>query len=93
MTDQSKDTKDAKDKRNDYLTASQLAKVLQISEASVHRLRRQGRIPALKLTPRLIRFNLKDVRAALAEPPTPTPHTIEENSQQLAFDDLFMENF
>src|SRR5688572_28656584 len=52
----------AKDKRADYLTARQLAEVLQVSESTVHRLRRAGRIPAVMLTDRLIRFNLRDVQ-------------------------------
>ena len=54
-----------KDKKVEYLTAQQLAEVLQISEATVHRLRRAGRIPAVLLTDRLIRFNLRDVQKAL----------------------------
>ena len=98
MNDRSKETKDAKEakeKRIEYLTAAQLAEFLQISETSVHRLRRQGRIPAVKLTPRLIRFNLREVRAALAaqqelELDRPRAHT-QEIGEQLAFDDLFME--
>jgi excisionase family DNA binding protein len=85
--------KDAKEKRIEYLTAAQLAEFLQISESSVHRLRRQGRIPAIMLTPRLIRFNLREVRAALAtqqEIARERPDT-QEVGEQLAFDDLFME--
>jgi excisionase family DNA binding protein len=85
--------KEVKEKRIEFLTAGQLAKFLQISEASVHRLRRQGRIPAVMLSPRLIRFNLREVRAALAEqeePPKPRI-TNREVGEQLAFDDLFNE--
>jgi len=80
----------AGDKRAEYLTARQLAEVLQVSEATVHRLRRAGRIPAVLLTDRLIRFNLRDVQKALrpqvsaqaseAEPETPSP--------QLSFEDV-----
>ncbi len=55
----------AKEKKTDFLTARQLAEVLQISESSVHRLRRAGKIPAVTLTPRLIRYNLRDVKGAL----------------------------
>jgi excisionase family DNA binding protein len=85
-------TKEAKEKRIEYLTAGQLAEFLQISEASVHRLRRQGRIPAVMLTPRLIRFNLRDVRAALSQAEINRPRPAErEVSEQLAFDDLFAE--
>jgi excisionase family DNA binding protein len=84
----------AKEKRADYLTARQLAEVLQISESTVHRLRRAGRIPAVMLTDRLIRFNLRDVQKALrptAARPQPdgseADHT-EQPSPQLSFEDL-----
>jgi excisionase family DNA binding protein len=49
----------------EFLTARQLAKVLQVSESTVRRLAREGRIPSVRLTPRLIRFNLKAVCRAL----------------------------
>lgn len=84
----------AKEKRADYLTARQLAEVLQISESTVHRLRRAGRIPAVMLTDRLIRFNLRDVQKALR--PTSArsqsdgseaDHT-EQPSPQLSFEDI-----
>src|SRR5436190_21327120 len=83
-----------KDKRADYLTARQLSEVLQVSEATVHRLRRAGRIPAVLLTDRLIRFNLRDVQKALR--PQSVSHSSEgseadreEPSPQLSFEDLF----
>jgi len=83
-----------KDKRADYLTARQLSEVLQISEATVHRLRRAGRIPAVLLTDRLIRFNLRDVQKALR--PQSASHfpdgrdadLEQEPSPQLSFEDL-----
>jgi hypothetical protein len=86
-------TAPAKDKRAEYLTARQLSEVLQISEASVHRLRRTGRIPAVQLTDRLIRFNLRDVQRAL-RPQTSTPLSDHESdaerepSPQMSFEDL-----
>ncbi|MEW6128131.1 MAG: helix-turn-helix domain-containing protein [Acidobacteriota bacterium] len=55
----------AEPKRVEYLTAKQLAQILQISESTIHKLRRAGKIPAVMLTDRLIRFNLKDVKHAL----------------------------
>src|SRR5213083_1535420 len=55
----------AKEKKVEYLTAQQLAEILQVSESTIHRLRRAGRIPAVLLTERLIRFNLRDVQKAL----------------------------
>jgi excisionase family DNA binding protein len=83
----------SKDKRSEYLTARQLAEVLQISEATVHRLRRTGRIPAVLLTDRLIRFNLREVQKALrALASNVREHQSdqeEEPSPQLSFDHLF----
>jgi hypothetical protein len=81
------------DKRTDYLTAKQLADVLQVSETTVHRLRRTGRIPAVYVTDRLARYSLKDVRRALArggdragatEPAAP-----EADDLQMGFADVF----
>src|SRR5690349_12559596 len=84
----------AKEKRVEYLTAQQLAEVLQVSESTVHRLRRAGRIPAIELTGRLIRFNLRDVQKALKAMQGPQPHDGEKHADdgpttQLSFDDLF----
>ena len=79
-----------KDKRAEYLTARQLSEVLQISEASVHRLRRSGRIPAVLLTDRLIRFNLRDVQKALKQTSASMHHENQSDdpSPQLSFEDL-----
>ena len=54
------------DKRPEYLTSKQLAEVLQVSEATVRRLRRSGKIPSIHVTDRIVRFSLRDVRIALA---------------------------
>ncbi|HWW75530.1 MAG TPA: helix-turn-helix domain-containing protein [Pyrinomonadaceae bacterium] len=51
--------------REEFLTARQLAEVLQVSESTVRRLARDGRIPSVRLTPRILRFNLKSVVRAL----------------------------
>ena len=51
--------------REEFLTARQLAEILQVSESTVRRLARDGRIPCVRLTPRLLRFNLKAVYRAL----------------------------
>jgi len=51
--------------REEFLTARQLAEVLQVSESTVRRLARDGRTPCVRLTPRLLRFNLKAVCRAL----------------------------
>lgn len=82
-----------RDKRAEYLTARQLSEVLQVSEATVHRLRRAGRIPAVLLTDRLIRFNLRDVQKALRPSVSHSSEGGEadqlEPSPQLSFEDLF----
>ncbi|HEX8186154.1 MAG TPA: helix-turn-helix domain-containing protein [Blastocatellia bacterium] len=86
----------AKERRVEYLTAQQLAEVLQVSESTIHRLRRAGRIPAVALTERLIRFNLRDVQKAL-RPTRVQPdnggqsNEVEESSPQLSFGDLFLD--
>jgi excisionase family DNA binding protein len=81
------------EKRIEYLTARQLAEVLQVSEATIHRLRRTGRIPAVLLTGRLIRFNLKDVQKALrpVQAARAGSDGEPEPSPQLSFDDLYSE--
>jgi excisionase family DNA binding protein len=76
------------EKHREFLTARQLAEILQIGESTVHRLRRHGRIPAIMVTKRLIRFNLRDVRAALANNPR-KGHSDDKDSGQLSFDDVF----
>lgn len=86
----------AKDKRVEYLTAQQLAEVLQVSQSTIHRLRRAGRIPAVELTGRLIRFNLRDVQKALKAMQAARSHdgaALEEDgpTAQLSFGDLFAE--
>ena len=78
--------------RKDYLTARQLATVLQVSEATVRRLAHKGRIPCIRLTPRLLRFHLAAVRHALdvASRSSSQGNSSETspNDAQLSFDDL-----
>lgn len=84
-----------KDKRADYLTTRQLAEVLQVSEGTIHRLRRAGRIPAVLLTDKLIRFNLRDVQKALRQqsgayqPDGAESETGQEPIPQLSFEDVY----
>jgi excisionase family DNA binding protein len=63
--------------REEFLTARQLADVLQVSESTVRRLAAKRRIPSVRLTPRIIRFHLDAVREAL-----------ETDDAQLSFEDL-----
>jgi len=77
------------EKRTEFLTAKQLAELLQVSEATIHRLRRRGRIPAIVLTKRLIRFNLRDVKAALGCGRGRAAEEAPPSAEQLSFDDVF----
>jgi len=88
-----KDAHTPKDEtREEFLTARQLAAILQVSESTVRRLARAGRIPSVRLTPRLIRFNLKAVCKALdgTSRPRHTPRQAEPESDdaQLSFADM-----
>ncbi|HST52361.1 MAG TPA: helix-turn-helix domain-containing protein [Pyrinomonadaceae bacterium] len=80
--------------REEFLTARQLASVLQVSESTVRRLAREGRIPCVRLTPRLIRFNLKAVCKSL-DGTTRARNTARDSEkhgrdeQQLTFDEMF----
>jgi excisionase family DNA binding protein len=80
------------DGREEFLTARQLAAVLQVSESTVHRLAREGRIPSVRLTTRLVRFNLKAVCRALdGDSRNPRRRREDEQSRedaQLSFDEM-----
>lgn len=75
--------------REEFLTARQLAEVLQVSESTVRRLARDGRIPCVRLTPRLLRFNLKAVYRALdgsnTKPKRRPAEEVERDDPQLSF--------
>ena len=77
-------------KREEFLTARQLAAVLQVSESTVRRLAQKGRIPSIRITPHIIRFHLKAVREALDGAKRSRRNTAEaeEESAQLSFADL-----
>ncbi|HEY0003426.1 MAG TPA: helix-turn-helix domain-containing protein [Pyrinomonadaceae bacterium] len=81
------------DTREEFLTARQLASILQVSEATVRRLARNGRIPSVRLTPRLLRFHLPSVREALdgthrSSRMRRQDTEAEDNNAQLSFTDL-----
>lgn len=82
----------ADETQDQFLTARQLAAILQVSEATVRRLARKGRIPSIRLTPRIVRFHLGAVREALDGGRSRTkrnePET-EADTAQLSFSDLF----
>ena len=81
------------EEREEFLTARQLADVLQVSESTVRRLARKRRIPSVRLTPRIIRFHLDAVREALEVPRSRIRHgeyTERVDNSQLSFDDLTM---
>jgi len=77
------------DAREEFLTARQLAKILQVSESTVRRLARSGRIPTIRLTSRLMRFHLSSVREALDGAQRKGARREEPDSPQLSFSDLF----
>jgi excisionase family DNA binding protein len=90
-----KDAHSPKDEtREEFLTARQLAAVLQVSESTVRRLAREGRIPCVRLTPRLLRFNLKSVCKSLDATSRARHHTSrnaegqERDDPQLTFADM-----
>ncbi len=77
--------------RDEFLTARQLAEVLQVSESTVRKLSREGRIPVVRLTPRLARYNLPAVLRALdGDTPAKQKRAARQpaNDAQLSFDDL-----
>ena len=76
--------------REEFLTARQLAAILQVSETTVRRLAQKGRIPAVRITPHILRFHLKAVRAALDGAKHSRRHAedVEVESAQLSFADL-----
>ncbi|HYP54380.1 MAG TPA: helix-turn-helix domain-containing protein [Pyrinomonadaceae bacterium] len=93
-----KDEPPRDDSRDRYVTARQLAAVLQVSESTVRRLAREGRIPCVRLTTRLLRFHLPSVSAALephddaarpAKRPRPNAADNGDDYSQLSFPGLF----
>ena len=88
----SDDTPQKNETREEFLTSRQLAAVLQVSESTVRRLARTGRIPSIRLTTRLVRFHLPSVRAALDGAPRQrgARHQPESDADnlQLSFADL-----
>ena len=74
--------------REEFLTARQLANVLQVSESTVRRLAAKRRIPSVRLTPRIIRFHLDAVREALDVPRISGPRNLQTDDAQLSFEDL-----
>ena len=62
---------------------------MQVSESTVRRLAREGRIPCVRLTPRLIRFHLKAVCKALdGTSRTRNAEKQEDEDAQLTFAEM-----
>ena len=79
------------EEREEFLTARQLAKILQVSESTVRRLARKRRIPSVRVTPHIIRFHLDAVREALDVPRSKIRHgelPKDVDDAQLSFEDL-----
>ena len=84
------------DEHAEFLTARQLASVLQVSESTVRRLAQEGRIPAMRITSRIIRFHLQSVRDALDGTDRTTrvhrrANEPQKENPQLSFTDLLLE--
>lgn len=77
--------------RSDFLTARQLAAILQVSESTVRRLAQKGRIPSIRITPHIIRFNLQSVTDALdgTHRKRRPAHEDPADDSQLTFPGLF----
>lgn len=81
------------EEREEFLTAKQLAQVLQVSESTIRRLAAKRRIPSVRLTSRIIRFHLDAVREALDVPKNRIRHGEYEETvddAQLTFDDFML---
>ncbi len=87
------DAPQSQNPRYEFLTARQLAAILQVSESTVRRLALAKRIPSMRIAPRILRFNLESVRHALEETTRPRSRRNEgdgnaHNDAQLSFSDL-----
>jgi len=81
------------EEREEFLTAKQLAKILQVSESTVRRLAQRRRIPSVRLTPHIIRFHLDAVREALEVPRYRIRHgeyTEPVDDAQLSFEEFML---
>lgn len=81
------------EEREEFLTAKQVAKVLQVSESTVRRLAQKRRIPSVRITPKIIRFHLDAVRQALDVPRYRIRHgeySEPVDDAQLTFDDFML---
>ena len=81
----------ATEDREEFLTARQLAGILQVSESTVRRLAQRRRIPSVRLTPRIVRFHLDAVREALDVSHSRISHNLIDervDDSQLSFYDL-----
>ena len=81
-------TPPSRESREEFLTARQLAAILQVSETTVRRLTQKGRIPSVRITPHILRFHLKAVRNALDGTKRSQRNADEAESTQLSFADL-----
>jgi excisionase family DNA binding protein len=81
------------EEREEFLTARQLAEILQVSESTVYRLANKRRIPSVRLTSKIIRFHLDAVREALDVPRHRIRRDLSDtyvDDSQLSFDDLLL---
>jgi len=69
--------------REEFLTAKQLAEILQVSQLIARRLAQRRRIPSVSLTPRIMRFHLDAGRDALDVPRVPRQQGLHTDDAQL----------
>ena len=74
--------------REEFLTARQLAEILQVSESTVRKMARKRRIPSVRLSERIVRSHLDSVREALDVPRVSHARPFMTDDAQLSFDDL-----
>lgn len=66
---------------DDLLTAAELAERLRVKPGTVLGWHRKGRIPVRKLSPKVLRFALAEVVAALEAEPRPRPHEARQTAE------------
>ncbi len=50
---------------HELLTTSELARVLRVTPETIREWAKDGRIPAMRIRPKVLRFNLLDVKRAM----------------------------
>ena len=62
---------------SDYLTAEELALKLRLAPDTVREMARRGKIPAIRISPKVIRFDIAAVDQALRADPSTVTNSME----------------